>query len=112
MNQIIYETLKQVARAGSLLNYTDVGTLVGLDMDNPDHRNEMSNLLDEISLSEHRQGRPLLSVVVIRKDLNKPGNGFFDLAKRLGLYKGHNDIDQVVFFSQEFQRATECWRKL
>lgn len=110
MNQLVYDALKRAAKTGTLLNYTDVGNLVGLDMDNADHRAKMSNLLDEISFHEHHQGRPLLSVVVIRKDLNKPGHGFYELASRLGLYHGHSDIDQVVFFSHEFQRTAACWR--
>lgn len=110
MNQIVCGTLKRAAKAGTVLNYTDVGNLVGLDMDNPDHRAQMSGLLDEISIYEHGQGRPLLSVVVIRKDLNKPGHGFYEMAAGLGLYKGHTDTDQDLFFIEEFQRAIACWR--
>lgn len=111
MNQAVYEMLKGVAESGTLVTYSDVAKLVGLDMENADHRSRMSILLDEISSGEHQQGRPLLSVVVIRKDLGRPGHGFYELARRLGLYHGHGEIDEVVFFTKEFQRVEECWRK-
>jgi hypothetical protein len=103
--------LKQTAETGGLVTYTDVAKVVGLDMENVEHRNQMSQLLDEISSHEHAQGRPLLSVVVIRKDLGRPGHGFFELAKRLGQYSGHGEIHEVLFFVKEFQKAEQYWSK-
>ena len=48
----------------------------------------------------------MLSVVVVREDMNYPGKGFFDLARRLGIHHGHNDIE---FFVTELKRVHAYW---
>jgi len=45
-------------------------------------------MLDEINRYEHREGRPLLSAVVVVQEDNKPGEGFFKLARELGVFQG------------------------
>jgi integrase len=105
MNAVVYSMLGEAAMNERLLSYTDVGNAVGLDMNNPDDRDRLSEILDEVSLSEHKNGSPLLSVVVIRADMGRPGKGFFKMAKSAGLYNGKTDLDEAVFFAREFQRA-------
>lgn len=80
MNQILYDRLLQVARAGDVTRYSDVAPLVGLDMSLEPDRAEIGVLLDEISMFEFGNGHPLLSAVVIRANDNIPGDGFFRLA--------------------------------
>jgi hypothetical protein len=53
MNQALYERLCEVARRGGITRYSEVAPVVGLDMANPDDRDRMSFLLDEISRHEH-----------------------------------------------------------
>ena len=106
MHEAIYERLKAVAMAGSVTTYADIAPMAGLDMSNPDHRNRIGEILGEISSAEHAQGRPMLSAVVIQKDNNIPGSGFFTLAKQLGLYSG---ADDVVFFVKELRRVHNYW---
>ena len=49
---------------------------------------ELGRRLDEISGHEHVNGRPLLSVVVVHRDGDQmPGEGFFRLARRLGVQR-------------------------
>jgi len=107
MHQILYERLIGVARSGNYVTYAEIAPLAGLDMGNPDDRTEIGRLLGEISTFEHQQGRPLLSAIVIHKDNNMPGQGFFNLARELHLYDGSNDL---VFFIREFQRFHDHWR--
>jgi len=107
MHQAIYERLKSVARAGAYVTYTDIAPLAGLDMSNPDDRNKIGELLGEISIHEHQQGHPLLSVIVIHRENNIPGHGFFQLARELNLYSGRDDL---LFFIQEFERVRHFWR--
>ena len=92
MHQAIYEELKDVAARGTTATYSEIAPLADLDMDDPSHRDEIGRLLGEISEHEHGKNRPLLSVVVIHKDNNMPGPGFFKLAKRLGRYDGRDDL--------------------
>ncbi len=104
--QVIYEELKRVAMSGSTTNYTDVGVLIGLDMNSPADRNEIATILDSISNFEHARGNPLLSAVVLLKDKNMPGNGFFSLAKRLSKQKGEEDLD---FWLSELRLVHNTW---
>jgi hypothetical protein len=83
--QAIHEELLRVARSQQVVNYSDVGSLAGLNMDSPEDTNRIADILDGIGRAEHRAGKPLLSAVVIRRDRNMPGAGFFNLAKGLGL---------------------------
>lgn len=106
MNQILYARLCDVARRGDITRYSEVAPLVGLDMANPDHRDQMSVMLDEISRHEHSRGCPLLSAVVIHVEDNIPGNGFFTLAAQLGLFRGR---DRFMFFVGELRRVHDHW---
>lgn len=54
----------------------------------------------ELSITEFIQSRPLLSAMVINKDTQRPGQGFFNLARDLGC----NVIDDDTFWSNELNR--------
>jgi len=107
MNQVLYDRLLETARSGRVTSYSDVAPLVGLDMSCENDRTRIGDLLDDISSFEFRNGRPLLSAVVIRADLNMPGAGFFELAARSGLFHGN---DRVVFWARELTRVHDYWR--
>src|SRR5208283_4437107 len=103
----LYRHLREVAARGQITYYKDVAAIVGLDMANPHERDQMSVLLDDISISEHDEGRPLLSAVVIHRQDNIPGNGFFTMATRVGEYDGG---DRFTFFMVELRRVHDYWR--
>ena len=92
MHKDIYQKIKSVARNQDIVFYGEIAPLAGLDMSSPDDRIEIGHLLGEISRYEHMQGRPMLSAVVVHKDNNKPGSGFFELAHELGVYDGMDDV--------------------
>ena len=104
--QSIHERLKTVARAGQTTHYSDIAPLAGLDMSSEVDRIRIAQILDGISRGEHEQGKPLLSAVVILKDENVPGSGFFDLAGDLGLYAGGDDL---LFWVSELRRVHDHW---
>ena len=105
----IYEEIKDVAKSGVYVNYGDIAPLVGLDMEMPGDRLRISAILDCINRVEHRAGRPLLSAVVILKEENKPGAGFFDLAKELRLQSPNED--DLMFWIGELRRVHTYWAK-
>ena len=107
MHDAIYEKLKQVARSGEITYYADIAPLAGLDMSNPDDRNKIRKILGEISTYEHQKGHPLLSAVVIHRDDNMPGDGFFTLARALGIQKKETDF---IFFIEELRRVHDWWK--
>lgn len=65
-----------------LLN--EVSTL-RFDLEQPDHRSIMAEMLGEISLVEDKAGRGMLSALVVHKTGDQePGQGFFHYAEVLG----------------------------
>ena len=106
--QAIHEELIRVAKNLRVVNYSDVAPLAGLNMESPEDRNQIADILDAISRAEHRAEKPLLSAVVIRRDKNMPGAGFFNLARRLGL---HGTGDDFQYWLQELRRVHDYWSK-
>lgn len=97
--QIIYDKLKGVARAQDLIYYQQVGNLVGLDMQDPGDRWKISQLLGNINEEEvTKHQRPMLSAIVVMKDNEMPGLGFWVCARRLGLYTGSSEPEELEFF--------------
>lgn len=107
MHQQIYDKLKAIARAGDITTYSDIAPLANLDMSKQDDRNRIAQILGEISTFEHQNGRPMPSAVVIHKENNIPGQGFFTLANELGIYKQRND---VLFFVNELRCVHDYWK--
>ena len=103
MEQVIYDKLKEVARARESTNYTEIGALVGLEPYNPD----LWKILDEINQSEHQQHHPMISALVVVQGENKPGSGFWACAIRLGKFTRGEDEDR--FWSDELRRVWEYW---
>jgi len=81
MNEELHRRLVSVARLGRYVIYSEIAPLLGLDMSSPADRTEIGRLLGEVSVFEHQLGHPLLSAIVIHRDNNIPGPGFFQLAK-------------------------------
>ncbi len=102
----IYERLIKIAKDSDITNYSVIAPLARLDMNLPPHRNRISDILDEISRTESSCGRPLLSAVVILKDENIPGDGFFKMARELRLY---DDDDDFRFWIRELRRVHDYW---
>jgi len=107
MHKGIYKELKKIARAKELTNYTAIGNMIGLDMGKAADRNKIAEILDEINYYEHQHNRPMISAVVIRKDINMPGQGFFECARTLGKYWGSNDL---VFWVHELTQVHNHWQ--
>lgn len=107
LHKPIYDELKRLARRQQMTNYSAIAPLAGLDMENPDHRDVMRELLGKISTYEHQQGRPMLTAIVVHKQDNIPGHGFFELARHLGLLSAGED--QLAFFCREVARVHNYW---
>lgn len=109
MHLAVYEELKRVARAQKTVTYSQIAPLADLDMSNAAHRQDIARILGEISTCEYKKGQPMLSAVVVLRDKNIPGHGFFTLAKELGVYAGNDD---QVFWCQELSRVHQAWQEL
>ena len=103
MDDEIYNKLIEVARAHELTNYSAVGVLVGLDP----HDFRLWAMLDEINRFENENKRPMISALVISKEENRPGSGFWVCASDLG--KFHMGDDEDRFWSDELRNVWSCW---
>lgn len=65
--QRVYEMAKAAARNGTTVPYSVVASEIDLDMENPIHRNEFADMLDEISRAEYARGRHMLLAVVVHR---------------------------------------------
>jgi len=110
IHERLYEKLKEVARKKDMIYYSELAELLGMPFETEADRNELFRKIGDISTSEHDQGRPMLSVVVVHKstssEIRMPGKGFFKLASDLGVWnKGIKD----KFFFDELGKVHEYW---
>ncbi len=86
MKTKIRNILIQLAKEKRLITYTQLASDVQIPYSGIAERDKLHELLGEISTEEVNAGRPMLSVLVHRKNdvLRKPGTGFFKLADELG----------------------------
>ena len=97
MNAALYEKLKGVARSKSLITYSDIAPLVGVDIRTSLGRREIGRLIAEVCAHEVAHGRPMLGSVVVRKDTGMPGDGYFEGACRLGQFDPNGRNDKRAF---------------
>ena len=102
-DQIISKALVEVAKDEDCVYYGDIAPLIGVSP----RSIEMNAVLERISRRKHGAGRPLLTAVVIKKTTGMPGNGFFNLARNLGLHDGNRDRK---YWLKEIRRVHDHWR--
>jgi hypothetical protein len=110
VHQEIYERLKETARNSALITYSEIAPMAGLNMESLADRTKMGDLLGEISTYEHEHGRPMLSAVVVLSGIGYPGEGFYNLARYLGIYHGHDEFADMEFFVQEVKKVHQYWQ--
>ena len=110
INHQIYERLKEAAGNGELITYEQVATIVDLSLEDSNGHNEIFRFLKDITSYEYREGRPLLSVLVVLADKGLPGEEFFNLARQLGVYHGRIELEDNEFFEKEKKRVYEFWK--
>ena len=104
----VYEKIVNAAKNEGVVTYTEVASCAGINTNWDCWRWKIRAILDTISRREHRNGRPLLSAVVVRKNEGTPGAGFFKLAKELGRCNGSDDLE---CWSKELHRVYAYWAK-
>ncbi|MCK4546936.1 MAG: hypothetical protein KAW17_05775 [Candidatus Eisenbacteria sp.] len=107
MDEELRQRLIEAARSRGVLHYKDAARVLHIDWERLDHCQRLFQELDDISTFEHEQGRPLLSVVVVREEDHRPGKGFFKMARRCGKQTPQEDDD--TFFAAELKRTHDYW---
>ena len=94
-----------VARRRGTIPYSDlVRKITRCSLERNDPR--LAHMLGEISSEEDEGGRGLLTAVVVHKGGDeRPGPGFFELARSLG----HEIADRELFWIQEVRKVHDAW---
>lgn len=106
---------QDIAAKRNVCTYSEISNYLKLKMNLTVEpmSNALFGLLADISIHEHEQGDPLLSVVVVNKETRSPGDGFFKLAKDLGRYKGSltSKEQKDEFYIQELKEIHNLWER-
>lgn len=108
-HQLALSELITAARYRGMVTYQEIAKLLGLPLEGNYMGAAIGSLLGEISVDEVRQGRPMLSAIVVTT-LGHPGPGFFNLARDLGRLKGTSRDDELRFWKKEVHSVHETWR--
>ena len=95
-----------VARRGELTTYRRLAAAFDLNFSTPADRERLAAALRDVSVAEHRTGRPLLSAVVVLARRRRPGAGFFDCARAVGVLTNETEED---FYEAELARVYRQW---
>ncbi|WXT99942.1 MAG: hypothetical protein Ctma_0648 [Catillopecten margaritatus gill symbiont] len=111
MNKLLYNELTQLANEQEFIAYGDAASLVGLSISKKKDRRKLYDMLDEISLYEHKANRPMLTALIVHKGIdNKPGKGFYTKAEELGYYSGSKkSLDQLDFWVSQIKQIFAEW---
>lgn len=106
---LVLAELITAARFRGKVTYQEIAKLVGLPLEGNYMGAEIGHLLGEISEDEAKQGRPMLSAIVVTTG-GHPGPGFFELARHLGRLKGTIRDDKLRFWEKEVSAVHETWK--
>ena len=111
MNQCIYNLLVDAAKSRKIMTYSDLAGPLGLDLSNDSDRNSLTQFLREIAIYEQLCDRLMLTSLVIHKSGNNdPGEGFFSIAKDLGLFDGSRRTeDRALFWVGQVSAVHKYW---
>ncbi len=100
---LVYEKLKSVANNREIIGYDAIFEIMGLRSGNHAAK-EAGQMLGEISDHTCREGKPMLSAVVVNQQEGIPGSGFFELAAKLGKFPhGASRAQKEAFWKNELK---------
>jgi hypothetical protein len=105
----VYCKLLTAAQQSMEISYKEVADILGIHTPGNHMAREVGEILGEISEDEHNAGRPLLSALAVGVN-NIPGEGFFNLARRLGKLTATGKIETTQFWRDEQRHVYETWR--
>jgi len=106
---VLYSELIGAARHRGLVTYQELALAVGLPTSGNYMGKRLGEILGAISQNECLQNRPMLSALGVKTD-GKPGDGFFALARELGLLDSDHPEDRRRFWEDQVQQCYKTWQ--
>ncbi|WP_439880253.1 hypothetical protein ACSX1A_13940 [Pontibacter sp. MBLB2868] len=113
MNARVRKKLIQVARGRAhLMTFQNLiyEAELGLNLENPHEKSMLTEVIDEISEREYKEGRPLLSSLVRVKGQKNQGDSFFRMCERLGLGNWKELKRNSEFIESQREACREFWQ--
>lgn len=104
---IAYSLMINAAKHFGFCTYQEIAQSIGLSITGNHMNNVVSSIIGLISENEVKHGRPMLSSVVVNVT-GKPGKGFFDWARTLGVLPVGDDEEK--FLNNERKKVYDEWR--
>ena len=106
---LVYCALIQAARNRSVVDYLEIASIMGIHTTGSHMARELGIMLGSISEAEVSQGRPLLGALAVSSVDHRPGEGFFVLAKQLGIFCGGDEEEETKFWEMTRQEVYQTW---
>lgn len=106
--QIVHDRLVKAAHERSRVFHSEVRGLLESLPGDPVLRPEVDEVLAQIASDEHRDGRPLLTALVVTGK-SIPGNIFFSSARDLGVLSSSDPAEEMRFWMSEEARVYDAW---
>jgi hypothetical protein len=111
--ELVRDFLIKIAKAEDVITYGELckAQYKDLNYELITDQYKLFESLTSISEYENAQGRPLLSVLVVKETTKVPGGGFFKMASRLKKYNGDEGKDaRAAFFKSELEHTYTYWK--
>jgi len=110
LQQRIREHLHKIATNTQPVTYQALAKALELSPPNTIH--QLTVALECLIEEDANAARPLIAALVISKARGGlPAPGFFECAKRFGLFHGHHSgAEASAYYETEFKKAVEFWQ--
>lgn len=106
---ITYNIMINAAKHFGLCTYQEIAQAIGISTAGNYMNYVVSSLIGLVSANEVKNGRPMLSCIVVGVS-GKPGPGLIPYAKILGVLK--EEDDELSFVDKERERIYEEWKNI
>jgi hypothetical protein len=95
LKQKVLGTLNQLAINRSTISYRNLADC--LQVSPPGRIQQITKILETLIIEDHRLNKPLMSALVTGRN-GLPGQGFFQICRKIGRYFGPDNGPQAIFF--------------
>jgi hypothetical protein len=108
----VRDKLRGVARLRSTITYSDLcrdlAMATGTHLE--PHGTPLAGLLGQVNVLEREEQNPLISCVVVHKAGDwKPGPGFWNMAKEMGIDIGATESERERYWIEQLKRCYATW---
>lgn len=107
---LVYSELIHAARHRGTVTYQELAHVVGLPVRGNYMSNRIGAILGAVSENEVHQNRPMLSAIAVTVE-GKPGGGFFNFARELGLLESGNPDEEQAFWTKQKREIYKIWQQ-